>query len=212
VLADIHGKPMLWHVWIGCSRPQVFDCGHHRHRFGTVWQAVTDWGGHAVMTSPACRSGMERIARCRSTDADLIVNCRATKRSIPPAMLNDLGVLWQAKTNRPDYARFRLTSLDEVLSPPGSRSHDGSGRSALLLAQPDSLRARSAAGALLDKSPFGDTSAFTASPRCAGGLASLPLGQLEQASSLNPHLRFLEGATISKLLNGVSSDCCRCFR
>jgi len=36
---------------IGCSRPQVFDAGHHRHDSELVWQAVTDWGGHAVMTS-----------------------------------------------------------------------------------------------------------------------------------------------------------------
>ena len=95
VLADIHGKPMLWHVW---QRVQQVD-GLKQVLIATdsieVYRAVVDWGGHAIMTSPSCRSGTERISSIiDQIEADKILNVQGDEPLIDPRMLEKLIAAW----------------------------------------------------------------------------------------------------------------------
>jgi len=91
VLADIHGNPMLWHVYQRvkqCSLPSdvlvVTDSEE-------IAQHVNDWGGQAMMSSPNCSCGTERIASVADQlDADIVVNVQADEPLIAPDLVDEL--------------------------------------------------------------------------------------------------------------------------
>lgn len=62
VLAQIHGKPLLQVVWEKVSGMAKVDEVVVAVDRENVYDAVTAWGGKAVMTSPECNSGTERIS------------------------------------------------------------------------------------------------------------------------------------------------------
>lgn len=91
VLADIHGNPMLWHVYQRvkqCSLPSdvlvVTDSEE-------IAQHVNDWGGQAMMSSPECSCGTERIASiANQLDADIVVNVQGDEPLIAPDLVDEL--------------------------------------------------------------------------------------------------------------------------
>ena len=91
-LADIHGTPMIVHVWrrareaaigpvlVACAEPEIAD-------------AVRAAGGRAVLTDPALPSGSDRVhAALREYDPagdhDVVVNLQGDLPSLPPALLH----------------------------------------------------------------------------------------------------------------------------
>jgi 3-deoxy-manno-octulosonate cytidylyltransferase (CMP-KDO synthetase) len=90
-LADIHGAPMIVHVWRRAMEADV----------GPVWvaaddarviEAVAAAGGRAIMTSPDHASGSDRIFEALSTvDAakayDVVVNLQGDLPTIEPAVV-----------------------------------------------------------------------------------------------------------------------------
>jgi 3-deoxy-manno-octulosonate cytidylyltransferase (CMP-KDO synthetase) len=91
ILADIHGHPMLWHVYHRikqCSLPSdtlvVTDSEE-------IAQRVNDWGGQAVMSSPECSCGTERIASIADQlDGDIVVNVQGDEPLIAPDLVDEL--------------------------------------------------------------------------------------------------------------------------
>ncbi len=83
-LADIHGKPMIQHVYERCmlARPSA------RILVATdderIEQAVLGFGGEVMMTPAALASGSERAAwAARSIDADIVVNVQGDEPLLP---------------------------------------------------------------------------------------------------------------------------------
>jgi 3-deoxy-manno-octulosonate cytidylyltransferase (CMP-KDO synthetase) len=89
-LADIHGEPMIVHVWrrsvaagIG---PVVVACGDR-----PIAEAIEAAGGTAVLTDPDLPSGSDRIAQAlRSIDPegrhDIVVNVQGDLPTLDPAL------------------------------------------------------------------------------------------------------------------------------
>ena len=88
-LADICGKPMVEWVYKrasaarGVCRVLVATCDRQ------IVEAVQRFGGEAVMTSDAHRSGTDRLAEAAADlDADIVVNVQGDKPLIDPAAID----------------------------------------------------------------------------------------------------------------------------
>ena len=66
VLADIHGNPMLWHVWTRTKKATKLDDVIVATDSSEVLSLVKSWGGNSMLTSKDCQSGTERIASLAS--------------------------------------------------------------------------------------------------------------------------------------------------
>ncbi|RKH17064.1 3-deoxy-manno-octulosonate cytidylyltransferase [Corallococcus praedator] len=99
-LAPIAGRPMVEHVWRRCQEAHAFD---------EVWVATDDvrirdvvegFGGRAVMTSPACPTGTDRIAEVARDrpDVDVWVNVQGDEPLVDPAALKVLADLFRDDT------------------------------------------------------------------------------------------------------------------
>ncbi len=90
-LAPLAGKPLIQHVYEQAARAShvqevVVATDDERIR-----QAVERFGGRAVMTNPAARSGTERVAEAaRKTDAQVIVNVQGDEPLVQPDMIDQL--------------------------------------------------------------------------------------------------------------------------
>ncbi|NNB85532.1 3-deoxy-manno-octulosonate cytidylyltransferase [Corallococcus exiguus] len=96
-LALIAGRPMIEHVWRRCQEASAFD---------EVWVATDDtwirdvvesFGGKAVMTSPTCPTGTDRIAEVARArpDVEVWVNVQGDEPLVDPAALKVLAELFQ---------------------------------------------------------------------------------------------------------------------
>lgn len=117
-LALIAGRPMVEHVWRRCQEAQAFS---------EVWVATDDtrirdvvegFGGRAVMTSPACPTGTDRIAEVARArpDVDVWVNVQGDEPLVDPAALKVLADLFQDDAVRMG-TLVRALEPDEVDNP-----------------------------------------------------------------------------------------------
>ena len=90
-LADIAGKPMIQHVVERVRRASLVNEVIVATDDERILAAVRQFGGHAVMTDPALRSGTDRIAVVARTrpDATIVVNVQGDEPLIHPAMVDD---------------------------------------------------------------------------------------------------------------------------
>jgi len=111
VLADIGGKPMLQRVLENCSRAiapiAVVVCTDNEL---LVAQAAS-WGFEALLTSPRCESGSERIAsvsqglvrRCGgSASSSLIINVQGDQPFIDPAVIDAMAAEFSGRHPIPE--------------------------------------------------------------------------------------------------------------
>jgi len=130
VLADIHGRPMLWHVYQGVSSAK---------KIKEVWvlsdsQEVVDqassWGANALLTSEDCSSGTDRIASViDSLDADVIINVQGDEPLISSEVIDRLAVAIEGSPADVATPVYPITTLEELTSPnvvKVVRGHDGS--------------------------------------------------------------------------------------
>jgi 3-deoxy-manno-octulosonate cytidylyltransferase (CMP-KDO synthetase) len=93
-LADIAGKPMVWHVWQKAQQAQV-----DRIVIATDHQQIADTmhehGAEVVMTSTAHRSGTERLAEAAQLlslpDESVIINVQGDEPLIHPQVVYQVG-------------------------------------------------------------------------------------------------------------------------
>jgi 3-deoxy-manno-octulosonate cytidylyltransferase (CMP-KDO synthetase) len=89
-LAQIHGKPMIQHVYEIASKASTLDSVVVATDDRRVCIAVESFGGVAVMTNPEHFSGMDRVAEVASaSDADLIVNVQGDEPLLDPLMIDE---------------------------------------------------------------------------------------------------------------------------
>jgi 3-deoxy-manno-octulosonate cytidylyltransferase (CMP-KDO synthetase) len=91
-LASLQGKPMIRHVYEGAakaSRAEEVVVATDDER---IAEAVKRFGGTAVMTSPACRSGTERAAEVgRTRKAGVIINVQGDEPLVRAEMIDQLA-------------------------------------------------------------------------------------------------------------------------
>jgi len=89
-LADIHGKPMIAHVYERVARHAGLRAVIVATDDERIAAAVRAVGGRAAMTSPSCASGTDRVAEVAAgLDAELIVNVQGDEPLFDARMLDD---------------------------------------------------------------------------------------------------------------------------
>lgn len=89
-LADIHGRPMIEHVYRRAAAARSIASVIVATDDERVLRAVEAFGGVARMTSPGHQSGTDRIAEVASSlQAALIVNVQGDEPLIEPAMIDE---------------------------------------------------------------------------------------------------------------------------
>ena len=111
VLADIGGMPMLQRVLLNCRKaptPQAVVLCTDSEQLATL---ARGWGFEALLTSPCCESGSERIASvadqlislggCRA-DGTLILNVQGDQPFIDPAVIETMVAEFSRRSPTPE--------------------------------------------------------------------------------------------------------------
>ncbi len=79
------GKPLIQHTYEAALHSQRADCVLVAADHEEIIRAVRAFGGQAVLTSPACASGTDRVAEVARTrpEFDLLVNVQGDEPEIP---------------------------------------------------------------------------------------------------------------------------------
>lgn len=118
ILADIHGKPMLWHVWYRTKMAKNLDDVLIATDSDEVYSVVNGWGGKALMSDPGCASGTERIASIIDRlDADWVLNVQGDEPFISFNMIDQLVLECQQGTADLITAVYPLTNNEDLLNP-----------------------------------------------------------------------------------------------
>ena len=89
-LADIHGKPMVQHVYEAARRARTLDSVVVATDDQRIMDAVRAFGGEAVMTSRKHACGTERVAEAAAgSGAAIIVNVQGDEPLIDPKMIDE---------------------------------------------------------------------------------------------------------------------------
>jgi len=88
-LAEIDGKPMIWHVWdkaMKAKTPAKVVVATDDERIASV---VSGFGGIAVMTSPDCASGTDRVAEAaRGLEEEILINLQGDEPLMDPSVID----------------------------------------------------------------------------------------------------------------------------
>ncbi len=111
VLADIGGQPMLQRVLAACSKAQaptaVVLCTDSQD----LCDRAATWGFEALLTSPSCESGSERIASVVNQLVDrggaapantCIINVQGDQPFIDPAVIDTMAAEFTRRTPTPE--------------------------------------------------------------------------------------------------------------
>ncbi|WNG33805.1 3-deoxy-manno-octulosonate cytidylyltransferase [Archangium violaceum] len=95
-LALIAGRPMIEHVWRRCQEARVFDEVVVATDDVRIQETVTRLGGVAVMTSPDCATGTDRVAEVARArpEVDVWVNVQGDEPLVDPDSLRVLAGLF----------------------------------------------------------------------------------------------------------------------
>ena len=118
VLADLHGKPMLQHVYDGVSGARCIDQVWVMTDSQEVMQVASSWGGKVLMTPSDCPTGTDRIAwAAGSLDADIVVNVQADEPLITGAVVD--AIVEGLEAGDADVATpiYPIITLDELTNP-----------------------------------------------------------------------------------------------
>lgn len=92
VLLDKTGKPLVQHVYEGAKACRAIDKVVVATDAEEVAQAVRGFGGEAVLTSPKCQSGTDRVAEAarKYPKASLVINVQGDEPEMSPVPLTAL--------------------------------------------------------------------------------------------------------------------------
>lgn len=89
-LVDIAGKPMIQHVYERAKNARLVNDVIAATDDKRIFEAVKKFGGKAVMTSPAHKSGTDRLAEAAATiKCDLVVNVQGDEPTIESDMIDE---------------------------------------------------------------------------------------------------------------------------
>lgn len=119
VLADIHGHPMLWHVYQRCLQANKVSEVHIATDSQEVATLVRAWGGQAWLTASDCVSGTERIVSIlNKLQAEIIVNVQGDQPLIEPAVIDQLITVFEQQNPIPDIVTPACPILDNRFADP----------------------------------------------------------------------------------------------
>lgn len=99
-LALIAGMTMIERVYRQCERAKTIDEIYVATDHEAILQEVSRFGGNAVMTSPKCASGTDRVAEAAANlnlvDDAVIINVQGDEPLIEPAVLTALDLEMQS--------------------------------------------------------------------------------------------------------------------
>lgn len=92
-LAPLGGKPMVQHVWERCLRSDAFSEVLVATDDERIRDAVERFGGQAVLTSPRCASGTDRVAEVARArpEARAFVNVQGDEPLVHPDALRSIA-------------------------------------------------------------------------------------------------------------------------
>jgi len=118
-LADLHGQPMIQHVYERARRARGIDrvlvaTGDERIR-----AAVAAFGGDVVMTAATHHSGTDRIAEvARGLDADVVINVQGDLPLLDPQLVDAAVVPLRADGGLPmSTIKTAIHTRDELANP-----------------------------------------------------------------------------------------------
>lgn len=115
VLADLCGKPMLWHVYQGASQSKFTKEIWIISDSEEVLDAAATWGANVALTSEDCPSGTDRIASVMDQlQADIVVNVQGDEPLITGHVVD--SVIQALESDSADVATpvYRLNNLEEL--------------------------------------------------------------------------------------------------
>ena len=116
-LADIHGKPMIQHVWERCRRVTSLDQLLLATDDVRIQEAVALFGGEVVMTDPGHASGTDRVAEAvEDVDCDVVVNIQGDEPMLDPLMIDELVEPFRGEAATEMVTLKQLISEEEELT------------------------------------------------------------------------------------------------
>jgi 3-deoxy-manno-octulosonate cytidylyltransferase (CMP-KDO synthetase) len=102
-LADIHGKPLIQHVYEAARKAQSLESVVVATDDERIAAAVRAFGGKVQITSADHQSGTDRVAEVASaTDAALVVNVQGDEPLLDPKMIDECVVALEDAMRRKD--------------------------------------------------------------------------------------------------------------
>ncbi len=194
VLADIGGKPLIWHVWKRVSQAKLPSQVIIATDAEEVKVVTQNFGAQVMMTSPDCRSGTERIASLLpQLQADFILNVQGDEPLIDPNLIDAMIEYWQRKMCDLLTPVFRIESGAELENPnivKVARAQDG--RALYFSRSPIPFVRDVPMERWLEAGPFwGHIGVYGYRPEALQAYMNLQPSPLENAEKLE-QLRFLE--------------------
>ena len=196
-LVDICGKPMVQHVYERVRQVSLFDEVLVATDDERILNAVAAFGGSAVMTSPDCASGSDRLIEvAKAHTADIYVNIQGDEPLVEPSSIEKLA---QAMVDEPSLQMGTLcypVSLEQAQNPnlvKVVRSHNGN---ALYFSRSPIPFPRSGG---IEPSYFGHLGIYAYRRDFLLNFGSLPYSPLENTEKLE-QLRVLEAGIAIRVL------------
>ena len=206
-LLDICGKPLIQRVW------EVVSCVHGLDEIivatddERIAQVVHDFGGRAVMTSPDCQSGSDRVREVAQTvDADVYVNVQGDEPLLEPSAIEKLLEVFAYDSSVQVATLCSSISKEEAQSPNQVKVVRDNTGNALYFSRAPLPFVREAN----EKSDyFGHIGIYAYRKEVLCSFTSLPDSSLEQAEKLE-QLRFLQAGISIRVIEvprmGVGVD------
>lgn len=194
VLADINGRPLLWHVWERVSRMELVDEVVVAVDQARVFDAVESWGGRAVMTPRGCTSGTERIASIIDLlEGEFILNVQADECLVDSRMLDAMVREYRKISCDILTPVCRFTLMEDVLNPNNVKAIVGQDGSIIYFSRSPIPYCRDVdVKEWLSKSDYWwHLGVYGFSRKVLEGYDRMPRGKLEEVEKLE-QLRFLE--------------------
>jgi 3-deoxy-manno-octulosonate cytidylyltransferase (CMP-KDO synthetase) len=84
-LADIHGKPMIQHVYEACVKAVGMEAVYIATDSGSIKRVVESFSGKVIMTSENCITGTDRLAEVNeSLNLDFLINVQGDEPMVSP--------------------------------------------------------------------------------------------------------------------------------
>ncbi len=131
-LAEIDGRPMIWYVWDKAKRADIPSRVVVATDDARIASAVRGFGGEAVMTSPECVSGTDRVAEAaRGMGEEILINLQGDEPLMHPSVIDAVAAPLIAEPDLPmstaalpqdDSEEYRRASVVKVVVDAGGNA------------------------------------------------------------------------------------------
>ena len=194
ILADLQGKPMLWHVCQGVTEAKTISEVWVVTDSQEILEQALSWGVKASLSPKDCPSGTDRIASVmQEFKADIIVNVQGDEPLIEGRVVDTLVHELERSDAELATPVYRITSLEEINSPNIVKAVRGLDGMALYFSRSPIPHVRDVSPEQWPTSTeyWGHTGVYAYRKQLLQDYPQLPTGVLEQVERLE-QLRILE--------------------